>query len=52
MNAYVYTNEQNQKIVTQNENNITEQQSTTDVTSYRTEQIIRKVWVVEIEYYR
>ena len=51
MNAYVYTNEQNQKIVTQNENNITEQQSTTDVTSYRTEQIIRKVWVVEIEYY-
>lgn len=47
MNSYVYSREQYNN---NNLNNITDSLNTDDFTVYKTEDIVRKVWVVEITY--
>ncbi len=50
MNAFIYSIQKYNQEVSERPNN-TNTQSTDDVIRYRTEDIVRKVWVVEIEYY-
>ena len=56
MNAYVYSQEQtaiprpDENTVSNINNNTTTVSTTDDITVYDTEDIVRKVWVIEIEY--